>query len=106
MLASGICERTRVTLYHQGLLLDYVDAKADGPTVFRHACKLGLEGIVSKRLGSRNQSGRLPHWLTPTRPGEDGRPLTMKPAGEEASVAHQAGRAQLHIFSSRLALSQ
>jgi bifunctional non-homologous end joining protein LigD len=63
MLASGICERTRVTSYHQGLLLDYVDAKADGPTVFRHACKLGLEGIVSKRLGSRNQSGRLPHWL-------------------------------------------
>ena len=57
MLASGICERTRVTSYHQGLLLDYVDAKA----VFHHACKLGLEGIVSKRLGSRNQSGRLPH---------------------------------------------
>jgi bifunctional non-homologous end joining protein LigD len=23
---------------------------ADGATVFRHACKLGLEGIVSKRL--------------------------------------------------------
>jgi hypothetical protein len=23
------------------------------PIVFRHACKLGLEGIVSKRLGSR-----------------------------------------------------
>jgi hypothetical protein len=35
--------QTRVTSYHQGLLLDYVDAKADGPTVFRHACKLGLE---------------------------------------------------------------
>jgi hypothetical protein len=25
----------------------------DGEVVFRHACKLGLEGIVSKRLGSR-----------------------------------------------------
>jgi ATP-dependent DNA ligase len=24
----------------------------DGELVFRHACKLGLEGIVSKRLGS------------------------------------------------------
>src|SRR5262249_58898133 len=26
--------------------------EGDGPTVFDHACKLGLEGIVSKRLGS------------------------------------------------------
>jgi ATP-dependent DNA ligase len=24
----------------------------DGPTVFAHACKMGLEGIVSKRKGS------------------------------------------------------
>ena len=30
----------------------------DGETVFRHACQLGLEGIVSKRLGSRYTSGR------------------------------------------------
>jgi bifunctional non-homologous end joining protein LigD len=29
----------------------------------RHACKLGLEGIVSKRLGSRYRSGRSPDWL-------------------------------------------
>jgi hypothetical protein len=27
------------------------------------ACKLGLEGIVSKRLGSRYRSGRSPDWL-------------------------------------------
>jgi hypothetical protein len=25
----------------------------EGEVVFRHACKMGLEGIVSKRLGSR-----------------------------------------------------
>jgi ATP-dependent DNA ligase len=31
--------------------------------VFRHACKLGLEGIVSKRLGSRYRSGRSKDWL-------------------------------------------
>jgi hypothetical protein len=30
----------------------------DGESVFRHACKMGLEGIVSKRLGSRCRSGR------------------------------------------------
>ena len=34
-----------------------------GELVFRHACKLGLEGIVSKRLGSRYRSGRSPDWL-------------------------------------------
>jgi bifunctional non-homologous end joining protein LigD len=32
----------------------------DGETVFRHACKLGLEGIVSKRKGSPYRSGRSP----------------------------------------------
>ena len=34
-----------------------------GLTVFQHACKMGLEGIVSKRLGSRYRSGRYPDWL-------------------------------------------
>src|SRR5262249_30992838 len=34
-----------------------------GGIVFRHACKLGLEGIVSKRLGSRYRSGRSHDWL-------------------------------------------
>ena len=36
--------------------------EGDGPTVFAHACKLGLEGIVSKRLGSRYVSGRTRDW--------------------------------------------
>jgi bifunctional non-homologous end joining protein LigD len=34
-----------------------------GPAVFAHACAMGLEGIVSKRLGSRYRSGRSPDWL-------------------------------------------
>jgi bifunctional non-homologous end joining protein LigD len=34
-----------------------------GDMVFRHACKMGLEGIVSKRLGSRYISGRSRDWL-------------------------------------------
>jgi hypothetical protein len=33
------------------------------PTLFRHACKMGLEGIVSKRKGSPYRSGRSPDWL-------------------------------------------
>jgi hypothetical protein len=31
--------------------------------VFRHACKMGLEGIVSKRLRPRYVSGRTCDWL-------------------------------------------
>jgi bifunctional non-homologous end joining protein LigD len=34
-----------------------------GELVFRHACAMGLEGIVSKRLGSRYRSGRSTDWL-------------------------------------------
>jgi hypothetical protein len=32
--------------------------EGDGPTIFRHACKLGLEGIVSKRKDSPYRSGQ------------------------------------------------
>jgi bifunctional non-homologous end joining protein LigD len=35
----------------------------DGEIVFAHACKLGCEGIVSKRLGSPYRSGRSAHWV-------------------------------------------
>jgi ATP-dependent DNA ligase len=41
-----------------------------GDVVFRHACALGLDGIVSKKLGSRYVSGRSQDWLkfkNPTR---------------------------------------
>ena len=37
--------------------------EGDAPTVFAHACKLGLEGIVSKRKDSPYRSGRSPDWL-------------------------------------------
>src|SRR5262245_6971144 len=37
--------------------------EGDGPTVFVHACKLGFEGIVSKRKNSPYRSGRSPDWL-------------------------------------------
>jgi bifunctional non-homologous end joining protein LigD len=35
----------------------------DGAIVFRKACRLGCEGIVSKRLGSLYRSGGSPHWV-------------------------------------------
>jgi bifunctional non-homologous end joining protein LigD len=42
--------------------------EADGPTVFAHACKMGLEGIVSKRRDSTYRSGRSPDWLKSKNP--------------------------------------
>jgi bifunctional non-homologous end joining protein LigD len=47
--------------------------EAEGPLVFEHACRLGLEGIVSKRKTSWYQSGRTRDWLkakNPTAPAE------------------------------------
>ena len=35
----------------------------DGAIIFKQACSLGCEGIVSKRLGSPYRSGRSEHWL-------------------------------------------
>jgi hypothetical protein len=46
-----------------GIQLNEHFAHEDGEVVFRHACKMELEGIVSKRLGSRYRSGRSPDWL-------------------------------------------
>jgi bifunctional non-homologous end joining protein LigD len=40
----------------------------DGPIVFQHACKLGLEGIVSKRKNSRYVSGPSPYWIKSKNP--------------------------------------
>jgi bifunctional non-homologous end joining protein LigD len=47
---------------HAGIVLNEV-FEGGGDILFAHACKLGCEGIVSKRLGSSYRSGRSPHWL-------------------------------------------
>jgi ATP-dependent DNA ligase len=35
----------------------------EGTVIYKHACGLGCEGIVSKRLGTPYRAGRSPHWL-------------------------------------------
>jgi bifunctional non-homologous end joining protein LigD len=45
---------------------DHIDEPGD--VVFRHACGLGYEGIVSKRLGSPYVSGRSRHWIKSKNP--------------------------------------
>jgi bifunctional non-homologous end joining protein LigD len=34
-----------------------------GDVIYRHACRLGCEGLVSKRLGPPYIRGRTRHWL-------------------------------------------
>ena len=41
---------------------------ADGAIIFKHACGLGCEGIVSKRLGSAYRAGRVDYWLKTKNP--------------------------------------
>ena len=47
-------------------LAEHIDV--DGATVFRHACKLGCEGIVSKQRASPYRSGRVRTWLKTKNP--------------------------------------
>jgi bifunctional non-homologous end joining protein LigD len=43
---------------------EWIDGEEfDGASIFEGACRLGLEGIVSKRKDSRYLSGRSPYWL-------------------------------------------
>ncbi|HZT19239.1 MAG TPA: DNA ligase D [Dongiaceae bacterium] len=37
--------------------------ETDGPTVLAHSCRLGLEGIISKRRDLPHRPGRGDHWL-------------------------------------------
>jgi bifunctional non-homologous end joining protein LigD len=55
---------------HGVQLSDHIEGN-DGEAAFRHACKLGLEGIVAKRRDKPYRSGRSPDWIkvkNPTAP--------------------------------------
>ena len=54
----------------------------DGAIIFKHACKLGCEGNVSKRIGSRYKSGRSEHWLKDRDPPA---PAVKREAEEDCS---------------------
>jgi bifunctional non-homologous end joining protein LigD len=65
-----------------GVQLNEHLAHPDAEVVFRHACKMGLEGIVSKRLGSRYRSGRTTDWLKMKNPAA---PAVKREAEEDWS---------------------
>ena len=47
---------------HEGIAFNE-HCTGDGAIIFKHACALGCEGIVSNRLGSPYRSGRTDHWV-------------------------------------------
>jgi ATP-dependent DNA ligase len=49
-------------LPHDGVALNEAFG-GDGAVIYKDACALGCEGIVSKRLGSPYRAGRSAHWL-------------------------------------------
>jgi ATP-dependent DNA ligase len=49
-------------LPHDGIALNEAFG-GDGAMIYKHACALNCEGIVSKRLGSPYRAGRSAHWL-------------------------------------------
>jgi ATP-dependent DNA ligase len=55
---------------------------ANGAIVYRQACALGCEGLVSKRLGSPYRSGRADCWLKVKNPAT---PAVTREAEEEWS---------------------
>ena len=71
------CDLTKATLLDRKNLLQAITAglsanspirfsehlATDGPTMLAHACRFGLEGIVSKRRDLSYRSGRGEHWL-------------------------------------------
>jgi ATP-dependent DNA ligase len=73
---------------HPGIVLNE-HYEGDGEIVFEHACKLGCEGIVSKRLGSPYRSGRSPHWLKVKNP----KALAVTREAEEEGGADREVRA-------------
>jgi bifunctional non-homologous end joining protein LigD len=46
-----------------GIVLSDLEQGEIGPDLFRHACMMGLEGLVSKRKDSRYRGGRSPDWI-------------------------------------------
>jgi bifunctional non-homologous end joining protein LigD len=69
-------EERRKALSHLVAGVDAIQFSAsvagEGAIVFAHACQLGLEGIVSKRAGSRYRSGTSRNWLKCLNPAFQG----------------------------------
>src|SRR5262249_58015948 len=68
----------------------------DGAAVYRAACQLGCEGIVSKRLGSIYRRGRSHHWVKVKNPNA---PAVRRGAEEDWTLNARAPRTWTVITS-------
>jgi bifunctional non-homologous end joining protein LigD len=66
-------------LPHEGIAVNE-HFGGDGAVIYKHACALGCEGIVSKRLGSPYRAGRSAHWVKVKNPAA---PAVKREAEEE-----------------------
>ena len=55
-----------------------------GPDLFRHACLMGLEGLVSKHRERAYRAGAVPHWVKVKNPAH--------PAMNRVKDAHGVAR--------------
>jgi bifunctional non-homologous end joining protein LigD len=68
MLAARKAELARLLARAAAGLAFNEHIEADGATLFHCACKMGLEGIVSKRLDKPYRSGRSGDWIKTKNP--------------------------------------
>src|SRR3954469_13450762 len=47
----------------EGIFVSEFEQGEIGPDLFRAACQMGLEGLVSKRRDSTYRAGRSPNWI-------------------------------------------
>jgi bifunctional non-homologous end joining protein LigD len=64
---------------HEGIAFNH-RYTGDGAIIFKNACALGCEGIVSKRLGSSYRSGRADCWVKVKNPAA---PAVTREADED-----------------------
>ena len=55
-----------------GIFINPFETGAIGPDLFRAACRMGLEGLVSKRADRPYRGGRSPHWIKRKSPSHHG----------------------------------
>jgi bifunctional non-homologous end joining protein LigD len=73
---------------HTGITLNE-HYEGDGVTIYKHACRFGCKGIVSKRLGYPYRSGRVNHWLKMKNPTA---PAVKREAEEDWGAKRRARR--------------
>jgi ATP-dependent DNA ligase len=89
MRAAPIEERKKVLADllrspHDGIAFNE-NFSGDGATIYEHACGLGCEGIVRKRLGSPYRGGRFAHWIKVKNPDA---PAVKREAEQDCAPRH------------------